>query len=74
MCVLDLTEFCILSQPKIMYFVFHLARSLQPAIIKLGYNEIETLNPFQALWGIPITSLDLRNNSVRQFWLYMFEK
>lgn len=60
----DLTEFCILSQPKILYFVLHLAKSLQPAVLKMGYNEIQILNPFHALWGVNVTSVDLRNNSV----------
>lgn len=62
--VLDLTEFCILSQPKILYFVLHLAKSLQPSILRLGHNEIQILNPFHALWGAPVTSIDLRNNAV----------
>lgn len=67
MSALDLTEFCILSQPKIMYFVLHLAKSLHPSTIRLGNNEIQILNSLHALYGAPITSIDLRNNAVSVF-------
>lgn len=60
----DLTEFCVLSQPKIMYFVLHLAKSLQPNTIKLSNNEIQIMNPLHAVWGAHITCIDLRNNLV----------
>lgn len=62
--LVDLTEFCVLSQPKIMYFVLHLAKTLQPCAVKLSNNEIQIMNPLHALWGAPVTYMDLRNNLV----------
>lgn len=57
-------EFCPLSQPKILYFVLHLAKCLQPFKINLAYNEITVLNPLESLAGMHITALDLSNNLV----------
>lgn len=57
-----------------MYFVLHLAKSLQPSVVKLGNNEIQILNPLHALWGAPVTSIDLRNNAVSSFLYYIRQK
>jgi hypothetical protein len=60
----DLTEFCVLSQPKLMSYVLHLSRLTKPKALVLSNNEIRSLVPIEALWGVNITSLDLRNNLV----------
>lgn len=60
----DLSEFCILSQPKILYFVLHLSKGLHYQSLKLCNNELKVLSPIHALWGTSLTSLDLRNNLV----------
>ncbi|XP_044254470.1 nuclear RNA export factor 1-like [Tribolium madens] len=60
----DLSEFCILSQPKLMSYVLHLSRLSKPKSIILSNNEIRSLVPIEALWGINVTSLDLRNNLI----------
>ncbi|XP_025831545.1 nuclear RNA export factor 1 isoform X3 [Agrilus planipennis] len=61
----DLEEFCVLSQPKILYFVLHLSKNLIVQHLKLSNNDISILNPVESLWGVKnLTSLDLRNNSI----------
>lgn len=60
----DLTEFCVLSQPKLMSYVLHLSRLSKPKALILSNNEIRSLVPIEALWGVNVTSLDLRNNLV----------
>lgn len=60
----DLVEFCVLSQPKLMSYVLHLSRLSRPKALVLSNNEIRSLVPIEALWGINLTSLDLRNNLV----------
>ncbi|KAH0810681.1 hypothetical protein GEV33_012114 [Tenebrio molitor] len=60
----DLTEFCVLSQPKLMSYVLHLSRLTKPKALVLSNNEIRSLVPIEALWGVNITSLDLRNNLI----------
>lgn len=57
--------FCILSQPKILYFVLHLAKPLQIQTLKLSNNEIRSLGPLEVIWSCKtLTSLDLRNNFI----------
>lgn len=63
----DLSEliFCILSQPKILYFVLHLAKSLSFQRLKLSNNELRVLSPLEILCtSKTLTSLDLRNNLI----------
>lgn len=65
--ILDLSEliFCILSQPKILYFVLHLAKSLQIQSLKLSNNELRNISPLELLWSSKcLTSIDLRNNLI----------
>ncbi|KAK9885790.1 hypothetical protein WA026_013659 [Henosepilachna vigintioctopunctata] len=60
-----LFQFCPLSQPKIMYFVLHIALGVHPTCIKLNNNEIHSLFPIEALWSSSsVTHLDLRNNKI----------
>lgn len=60
----ELVEFCPLSQPKIMYFVLHISKSLSPEEIILSNNHIRLLNPLDVLIGLKIRVLDLRNNEI----------
>ncbi|XP_023024075.2 nuclear RNA export factor 1 [Leptinotarsa decemlineata] len=64
----ELTEFCPMSQPKIMFFLLHLAKNLTPPPEKylMNDNRIKILNPMEALSGIvkTVTCLDLRNNLI----------
>ncbi|XP_060530187.1 nuclear RNA export factor 1-like [Cylas formicarius] len=60
----DLNEFCPLSQPKIMYFVLHLAKTLNPEEIILADNGIKVLNPLEVLVTAKVHSLDLSNNLI----------
>ncbi|XP_049825624.1 uncharacterized protein LOC109598395 isoform X2 [Aethina tumida] len=60
----DLTEFCPLSQPKIMYFVLHLARPLKPKRIILSNNGIKSLIPLETLVDVQIEFLDLSSNEI----------
>ncbi|XP_056640187.1 nuclear RNA export factor 1-like isoform X2 [Diorhabda sublineata] len=63
----DLLEYCPLSQPKIMFFVLHLAKSLfpHPEVYLLQNNGIKILNPLESLLTqVPyIKSIDLRYNN-----------
>ncbi|XP_063904819.1 nuclear RNA export factor 2-like [Zophobas morio] len=61
----DLSEFFFLSQPKLLAFVLNVAKNLKPGGIKLSNNEIETLDAFQIMRSGSITSLDLRQNLLR---------
>ncbi|KAG5867426.1 hypothetical protein JTB14_037673 [Gonioctena quinquepunctata] len=62
----ELTEFCPMSQPKIMFFLLHLAKTLVPSPERylMNDNRIKILNPLEALSGniVNVTCLDLRNN------------
>ncbi|CAH1159357.1 unnamed protein product [Phaedon cochleariae] len=62
----ELTEFCPLSQPKIMFFVLHLSKNLVPIPEKflMQDNRIKILNPLEAIGGhtMSVKMLDLRNN------------
>ncbi|XP_056640186.1 nuclear RNA export factor 1-like isoform X1 [Diorhabda sublineata] len=64
----DLLEYCPLSQPKIMFFVLHLAKSLfpHPEVYLLQNNGIKILNPLESLLTqVPyIKSIDLRYNNI----------
>ncbi|KAL3284584.1 hypothetical protein HHI36_018741 [Cryptolaemus montrouzieri] len=61
----ELSEYCPLSQPKIMYFVLHIALGMHPIGIKLTNNEIQSLFPMEALWSCTsLTNIDLRNNKI----------
>lgn len=67
----DLTEFCALSQPKIMFFVLHLTKSLVPLPENyiMSNNKIKLLNPLESISKLtsPVKSLDLRNNLLESF-------
>lgn len=57
--------FCVLSQPKILYFVLQLCKPLQPKKLKLGNNELRSVNPLEVLWSCKfLVCLDLRNNLI----------
>lgn len=61
----DLTEFCILSQPKILYFVLHLSKQFQIQSLRLTNNDIHMLSPIESIWGMKsLMSLDLRYNRI----------
>ncbi|KAF5302375.1 hypothetical protein FQA39_LY10414 [Lamprigera yunnana] len=63
----DLTEFCILSQPKILYFVLHLSKQFPIQTLRLTNNDINLLSPIESIWGMKsLTSLDLRNNLIEK--------
>ncbi|KAJ8922836.1 hypothetical protein NQ315_007871 [Exocentrus adspersus] len=62
-----LSEFCPLSQPKIMFFVLHLSKNLSPMPERyiLSSNAIKLLNPLESLRGIKgLTFFDLSNNLI----------
>ncbi|ENN74378.1 hypothetical protein YQE_09035, partial [Dendroctonus ponderosae] len=63
----DLTEFCPLSQPKIMYFVLHIAKTLAPEEVILSNNCIRLLTPLDVLFGSKVKRLDLSHNEVRNW-------
>ncbi|KAH1026964.1 hypothetical protein HUJ05_000551 [Dendroctonus ponderosae] len=60
----DLTEFCPLSQPKIMYFVLHIAKALAPEEVILSNNCIRLLTPLDVLFGSKVKRLDLSHNEI----------
>lgn len=60
----DLTEFFLLSQPKLLAFVLNATKKLKPKTVKLCNNEIKSLEAFKVLTTYTIHSLDLRNNLV----------
>ncbi|CAH0560511.1 unnamed protein product [Brassicogethes aeneus] len=60
----ELTEFCPLAQPKIMYFVLHLAQSLRPKKVNMANNGIKSLAPLETLTGHNIEFLNLRDNKI----------
>ncbi|CAG9765494.1 unnamed protein product [Ceutorhynchus assimilis] len=60
----DLTEFCPLSQPKIMYFVLHIAKGILPEVLILSNNYIRLLNPLDVLIGLKIQKIDLSYNKL----------
>ncbi|KAK9703450.1 Nuclear transport factor 2 (NTF2) domain [Popillia japonica] len=61
-----LEEYCALSQPKLFFYILHLAKSTQFKQLKLSNNDIESLQSVEALEGVknPI-SIDLRNNNIK---------
>ncbi|XP_018573360.1 nuclear RNA export factor 1-like [Anoplophora glabripennis] len=61
-----LTEFCPLSQPKIMYFVLHLSKHLVPLPERfiLSHNRIKLLNSLDAISGVKVVYLDFSNNLI----------
>ncbi|KAK9885789.1 hypothetical protein WA026_013658 [Henosepilachna vigintioctopunctata] len=62
---IELTEYSPLSQPKILYFVLHLAKKLKPIKINLRNNEIRRVFPLDVLSGATtLEELDLRNNMI----------
>ncbi|CAH1988237.1 unnamed protein product [Acanthoscelides obtectus] len=63
----DLTEFCPLGQPKIMFFVLHLSKNLIPETYILRENKIRLLHSFDALKVCisSIRSIDLGNNQIK---------
>ncbi|XP_050298934.1 nuclear RNA export factor 2-like [Anthonomus grandis grandis] len=61
----DLTEYCPLSQPKIMYFVLHIAKSFAFEKLILSNNGIKLLNPLDVLIGLKLTSIDLSHNELQ---------
>ncbi|KAF5294243.1 hypothetical protein FQR65_LT10829 [Abscondita terminalis] len=63
----DLTEFCLLSQPKILYFVLYLSKPFQIQNLRLTNNDIQLLSPIESIWGMKsLTMLDLRNNMIEK--------
>ncbi|KAJ8973114.1 hypothetical protein NQ317_014453 [Molorchus minor] len=62
----ELSEFCPLSQPKIMFFILHTSKNLTPSPegYILCHNQIKVLNPLEAVTSIKVTYLDLRNNLI----------
>ncbi|KRT81639.1 hypothetical protein AMK59_6315, partial [Oryctes borbonicus] len=61
----DLEEFCPLSQPKLLFYILHLSKTIPFKYLKLCNNEIESLRPIEALTGsFSLISVDLRNNSI----------
>ncbi|GJQ65379.1 hypothetical protein Trydic_g7489 [Trypoxylus dichotomus] len=62
----DLEEYCALSQPKLFFYILHLAKNIQFKSLKLSNNDIESLQSMEALEGFktPI-AVDLRNNNVK---------
>ncbi|KAI4462369.1 nuclear rna export factor [Holotrichia oblita] len=62
----ELEEYCALSQPKLFFYILHLAKNMQFKQLKLSNNDIESLQSVEALEGVktPI-SIDLRNNNIK---------
>ncbi|GJQ65380.1 hypothetical protein Trydic_g7490 [Trypoxylus dichotomus] len=61
----NLEEFCPLSQPKLLFYILHISKTIPFKHLKLCNNEIESLKPMEALVGInTLISIDLRNNSI----------
>nr|CAI5857626.1 unnamed protein product [Callosobruchus analis] len=67
----DLSEFCPLGQPKIMFFVLHLSRNLIPETYILRENKIRLLHSFDALKVCvsSIRRIDLANNQIEEHGL-----
>ncbi|KAL1506288.1 hypothetical protein ABEB36_005680 [Hypothenemus hampei] len=63
----ELTEYCTLAQPKIMYFVLHIAKSLTFEELILSNNNIKMLKPLDVLNGVKIRHIDLSNNELIGF-------
>lgn len=61
-----LMEYCPLSQPKIMYFVLHIAKSVAPQELILTNNGIRVLAPLEIFNGSKISCIDLSNNKVKK--------
>ncbi|KAJ8951754.1 hypothetical protein NQ318_012605 [Aromia moschata] len=60
----DLSEFCPLSQPKIMFFVLHLSKNTLAERYILCNNLIKVINPLEALGGVKVNYIDLRDNLI----------
>ncbi|XP_044745882.1 uncharacterized protein LOC123307578 [Coccinella septempunctata] len=61
----ELRDYTPLSQPKLLCFVLHVSRVLNPSCIMLNGNEIRTLSSFKVLKGLDsVRKLDLRNNLI----------
>lgn len=63
----DLTEYCPLSQPKIMYFVLHISKTLSPEELILSNNNIKICSPLEVLFGMKLKRIDLSNNEIKSF-------
>ncbi|RZC34744.1 nuclear RNA export factor 2-like [Asbolus verrucosus] len=61
----DLTEYFLLSQPKLLAFVLNVARNLKPKALKLCHNEIKTLDALRIMPAESVVSVDLRHNLIR---------
>lgn len=72
----DLTEFCPLSQPKIMFYVAHLIKAWShiPITYLLQNNFIKTVNLSTTVdrFTMAVATIDLSNNSVRNYTFVNF--
>ncbi|KAK9730629.1 Nuclear transport factor 2 (NTF2) domain [Popillia japonica] len=60
-----LEEFCPLSQPKLLFYIFHLSNNLPIRYLRLSNNQIESLKAMEGLSGITtMLGIDLHNNSI----------
>lgn len=64
-----LMEYCPLSQPKIMYFVLHIAKGVAPQELVLTNNGIRVLAPLEIFNGSKISCIDLSNNKVKKTFI-----
>ncbi|KAI4463113.1 nuclear rna export factor [Holotrichia oblita] len=61
----DLEEFCPLSQPKLLFYIFHLSKNLPIKYLKLSNNQIESLKAMEGLSGMTtLIGIDLHNNGI----------
>lgn len=59
-------EYCPLSQPKLLFYILHLAKDIPFNSLVLTSNDIESLKPLEALYEMKtLRLLDLRHNNIK---------